>query len=88
MPSEYKKQAKKLLTMAKEREKKYRKMIQLAGKEPTPQNTLKTLDRAKIEKMEAQKLELKAIQLLKKDAGDKIGKAIIKPRKIRTRFNA
>ena len=88
MPSEYKKQAKKLLTMAKEREKKYRKMIQLAGKEPTPQNTLKTLDRAKIEKTEAQKLELKAIQLLKKDAGDKIGKAIIKPRKIRTRFNA
>ena len=88
MPSEYKKQAKKLLTMAKGREKKYRKMIQLAGREKTPQNTLKTLDRAKIEKMEAQKLELKAIQLLKKDAGDKIGKAIIKPRKIRTRFNA
>jgi hypothetical protein len=88
MPSEYKKQAKKLLTMAKEHEKKYRKMIQLAGREKTPQNTLKTLDRAKIEKMEAQKLEFKAIQLLKKDAGNKIGKAIIKPRKIRTRFNA
>jgi len=74
--------------MAKEHEKKYRKMIQLAGREKTPQNTLKTLDRAKIEKMEAQKLEFKAIQLLKKDAGNKIGKAIIKPRKIRTRFNA
>jgi len=88
MPSEHKKQAKKLLTMAKEHEQKYRKMIQLAGREKTPQNTLKTLDRAKIEKMEAQKLEFKAIQLLKKDAGDKIGKAIIKPRKLRTRFNA
>jgi hypothetical protein len=86
MPSEYKKEAKKLLTLAKGHEKKYRKMIQLAGREKTPQNTIRTLDRAQIEKREAQKLELRAIQLLKKDAGDKLGKAITKPRKIRTRL--
>ena len=86
MPSEYKKEAKKLLTLAKGHEKKYRKMIQLAGREKTPQNTIRTLDRAQIEKREAQKLELRAIQMLKKDAGDKLGKAITKPRKIRTRL--
>ena len=88
MPSEYKKDAKKMMTLAKGHEKKYRKMIQLAGREPTPQNTLKTLNLAQIEKLQAQKLELKAIQLLKKDAGDKIGRAITKPRKTRTKFNA
>lgn len=88
MSSEYKKEAKKLLSLAKEHEKKYRKMIQHAGREPTPQNTLKTLNRAHLEKLESQKLELKAIQLLKKDAGNKIGKAITKPRKMRTKFNA
>ena len=87
MPSEYKKEAKKMLTLAKGHEKKYRKMIQLAGKEPTPQDTLKTLNLAQMEKMQAQKLELKAIQLLKKDAGNKIGKALVKPRKIRTKFH-
>jgi hypothetical protein len=86
MPSEYKKEAKKLLTLAKGHEKKYRKMIQLAGREKTPQNTIRTLDRAQIEKREALKLELRAIQMLKKDAGDKLGKAITKPRKIRTRL--
>ena len=86
MPSEYKKEAKKLLTLAKGHEKKYRKMIQLAGREKTPQNTIKTLDRAQIEKREAQKLESRAIQLLKKDAGNKIGKVLTKPRKIRTRL--
>jgi hypothetical protein len=86
MPSEYKKEAKKLLTLAKGHEKKYRKMIQLSGREPTPQNTLKTLNRAQIEKRAAQKLESNAIQLLKKDAGNKIGKVLIKPRKIRTRL--
>ena len=37
--------------------------------------------------MQAQKLELKAIQLLKKDAGNKIGKALVKPRKIRTKLH-
>ena len=87
MPSEYKKEAKKMLTLAKGPEKKYRKMIQLAGREPTPQNTLKTLNLAQMEKMQAQKLELKAIQLLKKDAGNKIGKALVKPRKIRTKLH-
>jgi hypothetical protein len=61
-------------------------MIQLAGREKTPQNTIKTLDRAQIEKREAQKLESRAIQLLKKDAGNKIGKVLTKPRKIRTRL--
>ena len=61
-------------------------MIQLAGREKTPQNTLKTLNRAQIEKLEAQKLESKAIQLLKKDAGNKIGKVLIKPRKMRVRL--
>jgi len=86
MPGEYKKEAKKLLTLAKGHEKKYRKMIQLAGREKTPQNTIKTLDRAQIEKREAQKLESRAIQLLKKDAGNKIGKVLTKPRKIRTRL--
>lgn len=86
MPSEYKKEAKKLLTLAKGHEKKYRKMIQLAGREPTPQNTLKTLNRAQIEKRAAQKLESNAIQLLKKDAGNKIGKVLIKPRKTRVRL--
>jgi len=86
MPSEYKKEAKKLMTLAKEHEKKYRKMIQLAGREPTPQNTLKTLNRAQIEKREAQKLESNAIQLLKKDAGNKIGKVLIKPRRSRVRL--
>ena len=88
MPSEYKKEAKKMLTLAKGHEKQYRKMIQLAGREPTPQNTLKTLNLAKLEKLKAQKLELNAIQLLKKDAGNKIGKALVKPRKIRTKFHA
>jgi len=86
MPSEYKKEAKKLMTLAKEHEKTYRKMIQLAGREKTPQNTLKTLNRAQIEKLEAQKLESKAIQLLKKDAGNKIGQVLIKPRKMRVRL--
>jgi hypothetical protein len=86
MPSEYKKEAKKLLTLAKGREKKYRKMIQLAGREKTPQNTIKTLNRAQVEKREAQKLESRAIQLLKKDAGNKIGKVLIKPRKMRVRL--
>jgi hypothetical protein len=61
-------------------------MIQLAGREPTPQNTLKTLNRAQIEKREAQKLESNAIQLLKKDAGNKIGKVLIKPRGSRVRL--
>jgi hypothetical protein len=86
MPSEYKKEAKKLLTLAKGYEKKYRKMIQLAGREKTPQNTIKTLNRAQVEKREAQKLESRAIQLLKKDAGNKIGKVLIKPRKMRVRL--
>ena len=86
MPSEYKKEAKKLMTLAKRHEQKYRKMIQLAGREKTPQNTIKTLNLAQVEKREAQKLESRAIQLLKKDAGNKIGKVIIKPRKMRVRL--
>jgi len=86
MPSEYNKEAKKLLTLAKGHEEKYRKMIQLAGREKTPQNTIKTLNRAQVEKREAQKLESRAIQLLKKDAGNKIGKVLIKPRKMRVRL--
>ena len=88
MTTDYKKDAKKLLIMAKDHEKKYRSMIQLSGREKTPQNTLKTLNLAQIEKKKAQKLELNAIQLLKKDAGNKIGKVLTKPRKMRTRFNA
>jgi myo-inositol catabolism protein IolC len=88
MTTDYKKDAKKMLIMAKDHEKKYRSMIQLAGREKTPQNTLKTLNLAQIEKKKAQKLELNAIQLLKKDAGDKIGKVLTKPMKMRTRFNA
>jgi len=85
MPSEYKKEAKKLMTLAKRHEQKYRKMIQFAGREKTPQNTIKTLNLAQVEKREAQKLESRAIQLLKKDAGNKIGKVLIKPRKMRVR---
>ena len=88
MTTDYKKDAKKMLVMAKGHEKKYREMVQLAGREKTPQNTIKTLNLAQLEKLKAQKLELNAIQLLKKDAGNKIGKALVKPRKIRTKFDA
>ncbi len=84
MTSDYKKEAKRLLALAKEREKKYRKMVQMAGREKSPQNTLKTLNIAQLEKIEAQKLETRAIQLLKKDAGNRIGKVLVKPRKVRT----
>ena len=86
--TKYTKDAKKLLIQSKEYEKKYKKMIQLAGREKTPQNTLKTLDNAQKVKNQALKLESQAILLLKKDAGNKIGMALVKPRKIRTRFNA
>lgn len=88
MTSDYKKEAKRLLALAKEHEKKYRKMIQMAGREKSPQNTLQTLNIAQLEKIEAQRLESRAIQLLKKDAGNRIGKVLVKPREVRTRFGA
>ena len=85
--TKYAEDAQKLLAKSKEYEKKYREMIQLAGREKTPQNTLKTLNDAQKVKNKALKLESQAIVLLKKDAGDKIGLALAKPRKICTRFN-